>query len=145
MAPLFKRHRRRYRMYLFDDLPFEARRDANCRYWRYCQEWGSDLPGWDAQGLHPAHKAAMKSAERRSERKTKNEKRKTRNNGTLRDCRLLQNQGTSCCRFGDSRSIILDSGPLGGARAKFPAHLFAIIIFLKSGLGEDKAQFSLIP
>src|SRR6516225_10972123 len=46
MAALFKRHTRRYRRNLFDDLPFEAQQEAMSRYWRSCQKWGRDLPGW---------------------------------------------------------------------------------------------------
>jgi hypothetical protein len=68
MTPLFKRHPRRHRRHLFDDLPYEAQREASSRYLRSCQKWGRDLPSWRrAILIGQARRWTMTSQEERSQ------------------------------------------------------------------------------
>lgn len=67
MAPLFKRRPRQYRSQLFDDLPFEAQREAQERLFRYLQKWKRNL----RRGIYPilvglARRWTMTSQEERS-------------------------------------------------------------------------------
>jgi hypothetical protein len=68
VTPLFARRPRRYREHLFDDLPLEARQEANWRYWRSCKRWEGNLPGWRrAILIGQARRWAMTSEEDRSQ------------------------------------------------------------------------------
>ena len=68
MPPLFKRHARRHRRYLFDDLPREAQWAAEQRLWRYLQKHRGNLK----KGIFPilvgqARRWTMTSQEERSQ------------------------------------------------------------------------------
>src|SRR5215468_10645578 len=68
MTPLFQRNLRQHRSLLFDDLPFEAQQEAMSRFWRSCQKWGRDLPGWRrAILIGQARRWTMTSQEARSQ------------------------------------------------------------------------------